>query len=231
MKKIMSILRNNRGFLIFLVLLFAMRGSLLDWHPVPTGSMKPTILEGDVIVANKVAYDIQIPFSSISLKRVGEPKRGEIIVFTSEKSGKRLIKRLVGLPGETLEVVNNQLVINGKFAQYIRLPESDPRIPATAPDREPGFYALESTDDMAPHIIHMQPGKYNPNLNFGPITIPEDEYFFMGDNRDDSADSRYYGPAPRSELRGRAFTIMLSSRIKENYVPRWDRFFKTLYAE
>ncbi|MGB1310281.1 MAG: signal peptidase I [Leucothrix sp.] len=228
MSKIIGFLRNNRGFLLFLALLFLVRGSILDWHPVPTGSMKPTILEGDVIVENKLAYDLRLPFSDIVLMQLGQPKRGDIIVFTSEKSGKRLVKRLVGLPGETIEVINDQILINGDPSEYRKLAENDPRIPATAPDREPGYYVMESTDDMAAHIMLINDAKYNPHRHSAEITIPAQSYFFMGDNRDDSSDSRLYGVAPRSELRGRAFGLLLSVRSKENYAPRWERFFSEL---
>ena len=200
----------------------------MDWHPVPTGSMKPTVLEGDVIVENKMAYDLQVPFTDISLMQLGQPKRGDIIVFTSEKSGKRLIKRLVGLPGETIEVINDQILINGDPAEYTKLAENDERIPPQAPDREPGIYVMESTDDMEPHIMLINEGKYNPHRNFPETLIPEQTYFFMGDNRDDSSDSRLYGVAPRSELRGRAFGILLSGRSNENYTPRWERFLSAL---
>jgi len=229
MSKIISFLKNNRGFFLFLVLLFLIRGSILDWHPVPTGSMKPSILEGDVIVENKIAYDLQLPFTDISLMQLGQPKRGDIIVFTSEKSGKRLIKRLVGLPGETIEVINDQILINGDPSEYRKLAENDPRIPMEYPDREPGYYVMESTDDMEEHIMLMNDAKHNPYRNFAELRIPEQSYFFMGDNRDDSSDSRRYGVAPRSELRGKAFGILLSARSKEDYAPRWERFFSKLH--
>ena len=191
--------------------------------------MKPTILEGDVIVESKIAYDLKLPFSDVTLMRLGEPERGDIIVFSSEASGKRLIKRLVGLPGDTIEVTNDQLIINGRMANYTKLPASDTRIPAVAPDRDNGFYALESSADMAEHLIIIDDTKYNPNRNMAATVVPDDHYFFMGDNRDNSADSRSYGAAPRSELLGRAFSVMISLKWLENYTPRWKRFFSSLY--
>ena len=229
MSKIISVIKNNRGFLLFLLALFIVRGSIFDWHPVPTGSMKPTILEGDVIVESKIAYDLKLPFTDKTLLRLDEPERGDIVVFSSEKSGKRLIKRLVGLPGDRIQVTNDQLIINGVMATYKRAPADDPRIPETAPDRDTGLYALESMHDMAEHLIIIDDTKYNPHRDTPPIVVPEDHYFFMGDNRDNSADSRTYGAAPRSELMGRAFGIMISVKWLEDYKPRWERFFSSLY--
>ena len=229
MSKIISVIKNNSGFILFLFALFIVRGSLFDWHPVPTGSMKPTILEGDVIVESKIAYDLKLPFSDVTLMRLNEPERGDIIVFSSEKSGKRLIKRLVGLPGDTIQVTNDQLIVNGRMATYKKLPVSDPRIPAVAPDRDNGFYALESMPDMDEHLIIIDDTKYNPYRDTVAVVVPEDHYFFMGDNRDNSADSRTYGTAPRGELLGRAFGILISVKWLEDYAPRWKRFFTSLY--
>ena len=229
MSKVTSIIKNNRGFILFLFALFVVRGSILDWHPVPTGSMKPTILEGDVIVESKIAYDLKLPFSDITLMRLDEPERGDIVVFSSEASGKRLIKRLVGLPGDTIQVTNDQLIINGRMANYFRLPMNDTRIPEVAPDRDNGFYALESAPDMDKHLIIIDDTRYNPNRDMASVVVPEDHYFFMGDNRDNSADSRSYGAAPRKELLGRAFGIMISVKWLEDYTPRWKRFFSSLY--
>ncbi len=227
LSRFFSFIKNNKGFLIFIVFLFVFRGAIADWHPVPTGSMKPTILEGDVVWENKLAYDLQIPFTDISLMRIGEPKRGDIIVFTSAKAKKRMIKRLIGLPGDTIEVRHNRLFINGEAAKYTNLQDKTLE-PERDVDKEEGIYALESLSDLKPHVIQVKPFTGNPLQNFGKITIPKDHYFFMGDNRDNSADSRYYGLIPRSEIRGHATRILLSLNKNDKYKPRFERFMETL---
>ncbi len=234
MSKLISMIKNNKGFLFFIAFLFIFRGAIADWHPVPTGSMKPTILEGDVVWENKLAYDLQLPFTDISLLRLGEPKRGDIVVFTSEKAGKRLIKRLIGLPGDTIEVRNNVLFINGEQAKYSQLRDTALE-PKRSIDKENGIYAIESLKDvnLKPHIVQVKPDIPNPLQNFQKITIPKDYYFFMGDNRDNSADSRYYGMVPRSEIRGHATRTLLSVITKDswsiwNWRFRAERFFDSL---
>lgn len=233
MNKIWSMIRDNKGFVLFIVFLFVFRGAIADWHPVPTGSMKPTILEGDVIWENKMAYDLQVPFTDISLLRTGEPKRGDIIVFTSEVAKKRLIKRLIGLPGDTIQIHKNNLFINGTVAEYIKTDEIKP---TRQTDQEQGIYALESFTDLEPHPVHIKDknSKYPPIFR-GPncqelttYTIPEDHYFFLGDNRDNSSDSRCIGYIPRSEIRGHATRVLLSLNKNDSYKPRFERFLEKL---
>ena len=248
--KFLAFIKENRAFLIFVAFLFIFRGAIADWHPVPTGSMKPTILEGDVVWENKLAYDLQIPFTDISLVRLGEPKRGDIIVFTSAAAKKRMIKRLVGLPGETIEVKNNLLYINGVKSEYSH-PKDQTLEPKRPIDKETdGIYAMESRTDLKPHIVQVKPhfANFNPLRNYPPqeqlgypcltdmnrpIKIPEDHYFVMGDNRDNSADSRCYGFIPRSEIRGHATSTVMSVITKKSWaIWNWrfrpERFFDSL---
>src|SRR6218665_2082845 len=104
--------KENKGFLIFLLCFGVLRTAVADWNPVPSASMRPTILEGDVVLVNRLAYDLKIPFTDISLARLGDPQRGDIVTFSSPKDGERLIKRLVGLPGDIVELRDNRLFIN-----------------------------------------------------------------------------------------------------------------------
>src|SRR6516162_5299237 len=104
--------KDIRPLLITALAMFAVRSSLADWNDVPTGSMKPTILEGDRVYVNKLAYDLKVPFTTMHLAQWSDPQRGDIVVFYSPYDGKRLVKRVIGLPGDTLELRNNSLVIN-----------------------------------------------------------------------------------------------------------------------
>src|SRR5580765_3548586 len=112
-----------KPLLTILVITGVFRSAIADWNDVPTGSMKPTILEGDRIFVNKLAYDLKIPFTTVHLTAWAHPKRGDIIVFFSPTDGVRLIKRVVGLPGDEIELRDNQLRVNGKQATYGPLDE------------------------------------------------------------------------------------------------------------
>jgi signal peptidase I len=218
-------LKNNRGLLLFIVCLGLFRTAIADWNPVPTGSMRPTILEGDVVLVNRLAYDLKIPLTDISMGRLGDPVRGDIVTFSSPKDGTRLIKRLVAIPGDRVELRDNALFVNGVAADY-----SDVNHVAEA--IAPGHYveATRATESIAGsrHAVQFLPNR-NPKRNFGPVVVPEDAYFMMGDNRDNSEDSRYIGFVPRHLLIGRAGRILLSADIKDNWKPRFERTIQTLH--
>ena len=214
-----------RPLLILALVLLSIRSSLADWNDVPSGSMRPTILEGDRILVNKLAYDLKVPFTTRHLAEWSNPQHGDIVVFYSPHDEKRLVKRVIGLPGDTLELRNNTLVINGQPVEYKPIAEELLRdIPAT--DRAGRVFASE----QLPGQTHAVVG--NPALpamrSFAPYRVPEGQYFMMGDNRDDSFDSRYWGPVERKRIVGRA-TAVVMSLDKNNYrLPRSHRFFTSL---
>ncbi len=217
-----------RPLLILALILFSVRSSLADWNDVPSGSMRPTILEGDRVFVNKLAYDLKVPFTTWHLAGWGNPQRGDIVVFFSPHDGKRLIKRVVGLPGDTIELRNNVLVINGRPVEYQPIAEKFLRDLAPA-DRAGRVFATE----QLPGQTHAVAG--NPALpalrNFAPQRVPEGQYFMLGDNRDDSFDSRYWGPVDRQRIVGRATSVVLSLDRNNHWLPRWDRFFTSLQSE
>ena len=119
-KKNIKIFWKGWGYSIFitLVIVTSFKSAIADWNIVPTGSMKPTILEGDRIFVNKLAYDLKIPYTTLHITVWDNPQRGDIVVFYSPVDGTRLVKRVVGVPGDLLEMHDNQLIINGKKLKY-----------------------------------------------------------------------------------------------------------------
>jgi signal peptidase I len=199
----------------------SIKSAVADWYIVPTGSMKPTIVEGDRVFVNKLAYDLKIPYTTWRLAQWDSPTRGDIVVFPSPEDGQRLIKRVIGLPGDTIEMRNNVLFLNGEELSY----RFD-----TGPDASDGNTSRYLfTEDLTglEHPVMVTPNK-NALRSFGPVTIPEESYFMMGDNRDNSKDSRYFGFVPRNRIAGRATSIVISLDINNGHRPRWERFFTAL---
>lgn len=212
-------LKNNRGFLLFLLCFGVFRTAVADWNPVPTGSMRPTILEGDVVWVNRLAYDLKLPLTDVVLARLGEPQRGDIVTFRSPQDGKRLIKRLVALPGDRVELRDGQLLINGRAAQYRdQQLVAEPVRPGLA---MPATRATEVLDghDRAVQFLSWAGGR----RSFAPLVVPAGQYFMLGDNRDDSEDSRFIGTVPRERLIGRAGRIVVSADILDHWWPRLER--------
>lgn len=210
----------NKALLLFLMLMLCFKSSLADWNEVPTGSMKPTIVEGDRILVNKMAYDLRIPLTHVSLLKLADPARGDIIVFDSKVSGKRLVKRVIGLPGELVEMRNNKLLIDGQALRYSAVSENSLALERLTLDKTESLLGLK-------HQIRVtQPG--SRLSNFAAIRIPNGMYLALGDNRDNSADSRVIGFIPRKEIIGRTNHVVMSLNYDDYYRPRSERFFKAL---
>jgi signal peptidase I len=209
---------NHKLFILFILLMSVFRSAVADWYTVPTGSMQPTIKEGDRIIVNKMAYDLRIPFSQVSLVKTGEPQRGEIVVFESKAADKRLIKRMIGLPGDTIEMRNEKLYINGQALKY-----------KIAKDNAQQLFVKEKIDSIN-HLVRIDKKRSNQLSNFSPIKVPEGQYLVLGDNRRNSSDSRVYGFVPHHELKGKATAIAFSVNYDNYYLPRQNRFFKDIYS-
>lgn len=213
-------LKQNRGFLVFLVCFAFFRSAMADWNPIPSGSMRPTLLEGDVVLVDRLAYDFKIPLTDISLLQLGAPKRGDVVTFTSPSDGRRLIKRLVAIPGDVVEMRDERLIVNGVAAEYTGFRTVEERGELGFP--QPALRGTERTADSARTIQYL-PG-VRAMRSFDAVVVPKDSYFFLGDNRDNSADSRYIGVVPRQRLIGRAHHILVSADITAGWLPRPERF-------
>lgn len=212
---LLRFVHRNRHLLVFVALMVVFRSSFADWNDVPTTSMDPSIKAGDRILVNKLAYDLKLPLIGTAVWRLGEPQRGDIVVFDSEAADLRLIKRVVGLPGDTIALRGNRLRINGVELHY-----------QSIDDDGDGALAVETLGALR-HYVRWTNDRHRL-VSFGPVTIPEDHYLMMGDNRDNSADSRVYGLVPRRELVGRAGAVAFSLNYDNHYLPRSDRFFRRL---
>ncbi|MBC7918547.1 MAG: signal peptidase I [Rhodoferax sp.] len=218
------ILRENRGFVAFLLLFGLFRTAVADWNPIPSGSMHPNLLEGDVVFVNRLAYDLKVPLTDIIVLKLGDPQRGDIVTFSSPKDGTRMIKRLMAVPGDHVEMRNKLLYINGVAAQYQdAVPERNhDALDAPWPVR----HALETAGGHTHPIQWL--GDVVGRDNFQPVTLGSNQYLMLGDNRDNSADSRFIGLVPRERLIGKAVRVMVSADITGNWMPRLERIGQAL---
>ncbi|CAB3729160.1 signal peptidase I [Trinickia soli] len=218
-KHLANLWRANKNLVAFLFLMVLFRSAIADWNVVPTGSMLPTIRIGDRIFVDKMAYDLRVPLTHIAIAHLGDPQRGDIVTIDSAAAHELLVKRVVGVPGDTVALRDNVLYVNGVRADYRAL--------ATPPmhDAAPGDarYLMERFDGVS-HVVRLSETAPSPVASFGPVTVPAGEYLMLGDNRDDSADSRYFGFIPRNEVMGRTRNVAFSLDPTHLYMPRLSRF-------
>lgn len=207
------------AIIVAMLLAFAIRVFVVQAFKIPSGSMIPTLQIGDHILVSKLSYGLQWPtdckmlwsfppvncYTSTTVIAFGKPERGDIVVFRfPEDEEKDFIKRIVGLPGDTIQLRNKVVVVNGH------------------PLDDKAF-----TQRIDPGVID---SSINPRDNFGPVTVPEGSYFVMGDNRDQSLDSRFWGYVREEKIRGKAFRIYWSWNGQGNWTEwvRWERFGKAI---
>jgi len=179
-----------------LVLALIIRTGVVQAFKIPSGSMENTLLVGDHLLVNKFVYGIKLPFIDTRILKVRDPQRGDIMVFEYPMNRSQdFIKRVVGVPGDEISGRNKEVYVNGVLYQN-------------------------------PHEVHkdwrVEPSGNSPRDTFGPVKVPENSYFMMGDNRDNSYDSRFWGFVKTSDIKGKAF-IKYWSWDNESWSVRWDR--------
>jgi signal peptidase I len=215
---------SNRGFIAFLLAFGLFRTAVADWNPIPSSSMHPTLVEGDVVLVNRLAFDLKVPLSDIIVARIDDPRRGDVVTFSSPKDGTRLIKRLIAVPGDVVAMRRKKLFINGIAADYEAVDSVAERLGDTW--QVPADRVVERIADEE-RLIQWLP-LASLRDDFGPTTVPEHHYLMLGDNRDNSIDSRSYGLVPRHLLIGRAHRVLVSVNIEDKWQPRFDRFWMKL---
>jgi len=202
-----------RSFLPILVVIFIIRTFIAHPVYVPTGSLEPTVMPGDFVLINAYVYGLRLPFLHETLVKISSPKHGDIIQFISPPKGPHpgkedLIKRVVGIPGDHLSYINKILYINGKKKpqKYIGSTTANDGSGRTL---QVNIYQ-ENLDGVI-HDIYRDPDM--AAVNFNNIVVPKGEYFMMGDNRDDSDDSRYWGFMPSSDIIGKASYVIINRHI------------------
>ncbi|MCL5260525.1 MAG: signal peptidase I [Gammaproteobacteria bacterium] len=211
-----------RSFFPVLLLVLLVRSFLIQPYRVPSGSLEPTILPGDFIVVNQFAYGLRLPVLRNKIYSIGEPKRGDIALFYSTKDNETIyVKRVIGLPGDHIVYRNKTLTINGDRAWQTPV--------GMDLDIENGFaipvnVSMEQLPEVS-HLIYTKPGyKIGENVD---LIVPENSYFMMGDNRDDSDDSRDWGFVPEKNFIGKVFGVWMSWNSDKNSV-RWQRIGKRI---
>ena len=219
--------RDWRGFGLFIVVMLVFRSAIADWNQVPSGSMLPTILVGDRIVVDKLAYDLRVPFTLKRIARWSEPRRGDVVTFPSPEDERLLVKRVVGIPGDLVALENNELIINGERAAYQPVEPgamADEQIPESF-----RYRFLKESILGNERLIMLHEARYtSAAASFGPVEVPANGYLMLGDNRDNSRDSRVIGFVSRERILGRAETIAFSLDYENYYQPRSERFFTSL---
>ncbi len=207
-----------RAFFPVILLVFVVRSFVVEPFRIPSGSMLPSLLVGDFILVNKFAYGIRLPVLNKKIIGSGGPSRGDVMVFRfPEDPSINYIKRVVGLPGDRIVYKDKMVFINGKPMKqrdprpYVR-PRSDRRMTD----------AIEVTEELG-EVTHDILITDRANYRAMTYIVPDNKYFVMGDNRDRSNDSRYWGYVPDENLVGRAFLVWFSLDMRGNYEWFWDR--------
>jgi len=208
-----------------LLIVLLIRSFLVQPYRVPTGSLEPTIMPGDFILVNQFVYGLRLPLLNKKILEIGEPKRGDIALFQfPDNPAVVYVKRIIGLPGDSIEYRNKQLYINGEQAVQKNVQQMN----TTSNEGKSEETEVRKTENLlgVSHDILISPHK-NQDQDFS-VILPEGEYFVMGDNRDNSYDSRYWGFVPERNLVGKAMFIWFSWDKDRHWIS-WDRIGKSVH--
>ena len=212
-----------KSFFPILILVLGLRSFLYEPFRIPSGSLEPTLLIGDYIVVNKYKYGFRLPVIHWKILGLSEPKNGDIMVFRWPPDEHiDYIKRVIGVPGDHIQYNNKKLRINGIEAKQVFVGYE------TVIDENGGARKVEKRAEAingVPHNIYIHPGQASPDID---LVVPPSQYFVMGDNRDDSSDSRFWGFVPEANIVGRADAVWMSWDHFLTRV-RWDRIGQVIY--
>jgi signal peptidase I len=215
------LIETSKSFFPVLLIVLVLRSFLFEPFRIPTGSMKPTLLEGDFVLVNKFSYGVRLPVLGTTLIPISKPKTGDIVVFRHTE-GKDLIKRIIGVPGDRVRYQHKQLYINDK------------PVPHTFKDitQDHGIYTIDSVEHLnnIVHDIYDYP-QYERHYIYSDVIVPPGSYFVMGDNRSNSEDSRTWGFLSDKDLLGKAIATWLSwNSNSDSLIPiRWSRIGQSVY--
>ena len=224
-----SLWGQNKGLAFFIGLMLVFRSAVADWNYVPSSSMNPTLVRGDRVVVNKLAYSLRIPFSLTEIARWGQPQRGDVITFDSPVDEINLIKRVVAVGGDTIEMHDNMLMVNGQDVQRSLVAESR-MIPGEGGLQDAQIWQEQfknANSDVRIEVARLP--AMNRYQNFAPVRVPDGTVMVMGDNRDNSNDSRFIGFIELRRITGQAVRVALSHDPESFYVPRAGRWWRALH--
>lgn len=223
-KKLPIVIDYARSFFPILLLVFLLRSFLFEPFRIPSGSLEPTLLTGDFILVNKFKYGLRLPLLHNKIFSNNEPQRGDIMVFRWPPNPSiNFIKRVIGLPGDQVNYINKELYVNGQ-----KIPQEFLNTSLVEGENGNEWQALEKEEDLlgVKHKIYIDSAKQSRDYNY--IVVPPGMYFVMGDNRDDSADSRYWGFVPEKNIVGKAMLVWMSWDSNKTNV-RWNRIGKSIH--
>jgi signal peptidase I len=196
----------SRSFFPVLLLVLVLRSFLLEPFKIPSSSMVPTLQVGDFILVNKYTYGLRLPVINTKILSINEPKRGDVMVFFPPNDKRYFIKRVIGVPGDEIRYIDRVVYINGEAMKQ--------ELIGALPPENPAAFLLK--EDLGTGVIHLMQKRLTPSdlvLPYG-YRVPEGHYFMMGDNRDNSSDSRVWGAVPEDRIVGKAFAVWM----------HWDTF-------